>query len=125
MVRFRQLIARAKAKRIHEALGFKSWTAYVADVIGIEMTKLPVDDRRQIVALLAGEGIESTGDCAVVGVSQKTVDRDLDQVSHDDSPADRVITEPMHGHRPTTARPTPSPSLSRSHGRRGPSHSVF
>ena len=87
MVRFRQLIARAKAKRIHEALGFKSWTAYVADVIGIEMTKLPVDDRRQIVALLAGEGIESTGDCAVVGVSQKTVDRDLDQVSHDDSPA--------------------------------------
>ena len=57
MVRFRQLIARAKAKRIHEALGFKSWTAYVADVIGIEMTKLPVDDRRQIVALLAGEGM--------------------------------------------------------------------
>ena len=36
-------------------LGFKSWTDYVADVVGKDMTKLPVDDRRQIVELLAGE----------------------------------------------------------------------
>ena len=35
-------------------LGFKSWTDYVADVVGKDMTKLPVDDRRQIVELLAG-----------------------------------------------------------------------
>ena len=65
-------------------LGFKSWTDYVAEVVGKDMTKLPVDDRRQIVELLAGEGMSQRQIAAAVGVSQKTVDRDLDQVSHND-----------------------------------------
>ena len=81
-------------------LGFKSWTDYVADVVGKDMTKLPVDDRRQIVELLAGEGMSQRQIAAAVGVSQKTVDRDLDQVSHNDSPDDQVITEP----KPITGR---------------------
>jgi transposase-like protein len=94
MIRFQELIVKAKTHHVHEELGFKSWTAYIADVIGKEMTNLPVDDRRQVVALLAGEGVSQRAIAAAVGVSQKTVDRDLDQVSHDDSPADQMITDP-------------------------------
>lgn len=52
-------------------LGFKSWTDYVADVVGKDMTKLPVDDRRQIVELLAGEGMSQRQIAAAVGVRSK------------------------------------------------------
>jgi hypothetical protein len=54
MERFKALINEAKTRCIYPMLGFKSWTAYIADVIAKEMHQLPVDDRRQIVALLAG-----------------------------------------------------------------------
>jgi hypothetical protein len=54
---FNPLIEEAKAAQIHRHLGFASWTAYIADVIGKEMKQLSVDDRRQIVELLSGEGM--------------------------------------------------------------------
>jgi hypothetical protein len=117
MTRFRELIDTAKTGRIHQALGFTSWTAYIADVIGTDMGSLPVDDRRQIVALLAGEGMSQRAIADAVGVSQKTVDRDLDQLSHDDSvdvdlPA--TVTgldnkqRPAH---PARRKPTPKPDV--------------
>lgn len=103
-------------------LGFKSWTDYVADVVGKDMTKLPVDDRRQIVELLAGEGMSQRQIAAAVGVSQKTVDRDLDQVSHNDSPDDQVITEPkpITGRDGKTYRPKPPQPQQESKQRRWP-----
>jgi transposase-like protein len=106
---FRRLIIQAKDDGLHKMLGFKSWTDYVADVVGKDMTKLPVDDRRQIVELLAGEGMSQRQIAAAVGVSQKTVDRDLDQVSQNDSPDDQVITEPkpITGRDGKTYRPKP------------------
>jgi hypothetical protein len=83
----RQLIAEAKTRGIHKDLGFKSWPDYIADVAS-EMPNVArsVDERRQVVALLAGEGMSQRAIADAVGVSQKTVDRDLDQVSHNDSP---------------------------------------
>ena len=103
-------------------LGFKSWTDYVAEVVGKDMTKLPVDDRRQIVELLAGEGMSQRQIAAAVGVSQKTVDRDLDQVSHNDSPDDQVITEPkpITGRDGKTYRPKPPQPQQESKQRRWP-----
>lgn len=88
LVEFGRLIERAKTEHLWERLGFKSWTAYIADVVGRNMKVLPVEDRRQIVAFLDDEGMSQRAIAAAVGVSQKTVDRDLDELSHDDSVAD-------------------------------------
>jgi hypothetical protein len=81
-------IGHARDREIHRDLGFKSWPDYIADVARREMPNVArsVEQRRQVVALLAGEGMSQRAIADAVGVSQKTVDRDLDQVSHDDSP---------------------------------------
>jgi hypothetical protein len=81
-------IGHARDREIHKDLGFKSWPDYIADVARTEMPNIArsVQQRRQVVGLLAGEGMSQRAIADAVGVSQKTVDRDLDQVSHDDSP---------------------------------------
>ncbi|MGO9354986.1 MAG: helix-turn-helix domain-containing protein [Mycobacterium sp.] len=83
-----QLIARAKAEKIYTELGFRSWPEYIADVARSVMPNVwrSIEQRREIVGLLAGEGLSQRAIGDALGVSQKTVDRDLDQVSHDDSP---------------------------------------
>ena len=112
MESFKKLIEQAKRHRVHEVLGFASWPAYVADVISTEMGRLPVEDRRQVVGLLAGEGMSQRAIAEATKVSQKTVDRDLDQLSHDDSVVlpDNVIgldnkTRPAHPPRPDVPKP--------------------
>ena len=85
VVDFRELIDIARAKQIHAALGFASWTAYVADVIGKEMGVLPVDDRRQIVDVLTKEGMSTRAQAAALGVSNATISRDQ-EVLHDVTP---------------------------------------
>jgi hypothetical protein len=83
-----QYIHHARDCEIHKDLGFKSWPDYIADVARTEMPNIArsVEQRRQVVALLAGEGMSQRAIADAVKVSQKTVDRDLDQVSHNDSP---------------------------------------
>lgn len=85
------LLAEAKQAEIHTALGFTTWTAYVADVAS-QWPAESVEQRRQAVALLSREGMSQRAIATAVGVSQKTVDRDLDQVSHDDSPEPATVT---------------------------------
>lgn len=85
------LVEEAKSGQIHVALGFASWTAYLADALGGQL-ELTTESRRAVVELMAGEGMSQRAIAQAVGVSQKTVDRDLDkatQVSHGDSPAER------------------------------------
>jgi hypothetical protein len=103
-----KLIAGAKAGKIHAALGFTSWPAYIADVARREMPNIArsVEQRRQVVALLSGEGMSQRSIADAVGVSQKTVDRDPDQVSHDDSPDAAV---PVTEHRPPVESPDRTP----------------
>lgn len=144
MNRFKPLIDEARTKEIHKALGFKSWTAYIADVIGKEMKQLPVDDRRQIVALLSGEGMSNRAIADAVGVNEITVRRDKDdpQVRHDVAPepgpvdsdaesdalAQKLITDttttpkpaPVTGLDGKSYKPKPPQPQERSKPRRGP-----
>lgn len=72
------LIDEAKAGEAYKALGFKSWTAYLADTLGSE-GPLPLvrDDLTKLVRKLAGEGMSSRAIEAATGgaVSQATANR--------------------------------------------------
>jgi hypothetical protein len=94
MERFKSLINEAKTRHIYPMLGFKSWTTYITDVINKEMHQLPVDDRRQIVALLASEGMSNRVIADAVGVNEITVRRDKEQVRQNVAPDDlRAVDE--------------------------------
>jgi transposase-like protein len=79
------LIEEAKTGEIHVALGFASWTAYLADALGGRL-ELDSDSRREVVALMSGEGMSQRAIAQAVGVNQATISRDQ-QVMHDASPA--------------------------------------
>lgn len=91
------VIAEAKAREIHKGLGFKSWPEYIADVAGKEMPNVSrsVEQRRQVVALLAGEGMSQRAIADTVGVSQSTVRDDFAEVSRNYSPEPVDLDEQM------------------------------
>lgn len=80
-----RLLDEAKRGQVHEALGFKSWTAYVADALGGQI-QLSGEARQAMVQVLAGEGMSVRAIAAATGASKSTVDRDLAQVSQDGTP---------------------------------------
>ncbi len=69
------LVEEAKAGEIHVALGFASWTAYLADALGGQI-ELGTDSRRSVVELLAGEGMSNRAIATAVGVTEGTVRND-------------------------------------------------
>lgn len=71
-----ELVERAKAGDIHTALGFPSWTAYVADACKIHV-RLDREQRREMVGWLSDEGMSQRAIAETVGVSQMTVNGDL------------------------------------------------
>src|SRR5690554_7207364 len=71
------LIAEARDRKAHEALGYRSWTEYVAQEFGRSPLQLDRDDRRELVVKLRGMGMSTRAIAPVVGASQKTVDRDV------------------------------------------------
>jgi DNA-directed RNA polymerase specialized sigma24 family protein len=109
-----KLIAKAKPSEIHVALGFTSWTTYIADIAKSEMPNVArsAAQRRQVVALLSGEGMSQRAIADAVGVSKKTVQNDqatievdtkyppepdaieAQQVLHDATPDTRTEQEP-------------------------------
>ncbi len=85
-----ELAAEAKRGRIHVALGFPSWTAYLADRLAPVSAVLTGENRREVVTLLAGEGMSLRAIAGATGTSKDTVARDLaaaHKVSHDETPA--------------------------------------
>lgn len=80
LVQVGRLLDEARVGNIHEALGFSSWTAYVADSLGGTL-QLSGDARQAMVALMAGEGMSVRAIAAATGVSKSTVDRDITQLS--------------------------------------------
>ena len=72
------LIREAQEGRAHEALGFASWTAYVAAVCSdTPLMRLSRDERRVIVADLAEQGMSTRAIAPVVGANYKTVQKDV------------------------------------------------
>lgn len=75
--KLQRLVGEAQAGSAHLALGYPSWTAYLADVLGDEPMRLPREERREIVAWLSGEGMSTRAIAPIVGVDQKTVSNDV------------------------------------------------
>lgn len=72
----KDLLTQAKDGEIHKALGLKSWTAYLADAVNVTVPER--EDRKVLVQFLSGQGMSQRAIAGTLGVSQKTVDRDLD-----------------------------------------------
>lgn len=86
------LVDEAKAGNAHIALGYKSWTAYLSDVLSDEPLRLARDERRELVGKLADEGMSTRAIAPIVGAGHVTVARDLATVSNEtvDSPTTRT-----------------------------------
>lgn len=87
----------ARDRAAHTALGYPSWHGYVEDRLGdlLAQLRLPVTERRALVASLAATGEHSMRDIAArLGVSSSTVKNDvhaLEEAGQLDRP-DRVVS---------------------------------
>lgn len=71
-----KLLDEAAEGQIHKALGLKSWTAYVKDAVQFRPSNR--EERKAVVAMMSGKLLSQRTIADVLGISQKTVDRDLD-----------------------------------------------
>lgn len=69
-------VQEAKDGNAHEALGYASWTAYLAETLGEEPMRLARDERQEMVKVLSAEGMSTRAIAPIVGVSHKTVVKD-------------------------------------------------
>jgi len=83
-----KLISEAKVGAAHSALGFASWTAYVADVFAAAPLHLEREQRRELVGYLDSEGMSTRAISRTVGAARNTVRDDLRQVGQFDPPAE-------------------------------------
>jgi hypothetical protein len=72
----KELLTTARDGEIHKALGLKSWTAYLADAVNIDVPQR--EDRKALTQFLSGQGMSQRAIASTLNVSQKTVDRDLE-----------------------------------------------
>lgn len=70
------LLEEAAAGSIHEALGLPSWTAWFKDAVQIAVSDR--FERKELVKMMSGKGMSQRAIAGSLGVSQKTVDRDLE-----------------------------------------------
>jgi hypothetical protein len=82
MAKVQGLVDEAKSGNAHIALGYPSWTAYLADTLGSEPLRLPRDQRQELVGYLAGEGMSTRAIAPIVGASQRTVADDVSNFAH-------------------------------------------
>lgn len=88
------LLNEARDGEAWRVLGYASWTAYLADVMGEQPLRLPRDERQQIVGYLAGEGMSSRAIAPIVGAGHVTVTRDIARVSNETpAPAVDYVTD--------------------------------
>ena len=91
------LLNEARDGEAWRVLGYASWTAYLADVMGEQPLRLPRDERQQIVGYLAGEGMSSRAIAPIVGASHMTVERDrqagVTNVTPEQAPAADYVTD--------------------------------
>ena len=69
------LVDQAKAGQAWLRTGHKGWTAYLADVLGTDPLDLGTDDRRAVIAYLAGQGMSSRAIGQATGTPHRTAAR--------------------------------------------------
>ena len=70
------LLEQAAAGSIHEALGMSSWTAWFMDAVQITISDR--FERKELAKMMSGKGMSQRSIAGVLGVAQKTIDRDLE-----------------------------------------------
>lgn len=70
-----------------ELLGYVSWTAYMADVLGDAPLRLERDARQELVAELSAAGMSTRAIAPIVGVGIGTVHRDIEAGVPNGTPA--------------------------------------
>lgn len=101
------LVQQAKDDAAHLALGYASWTAYLADVMGDEPLRLARGERQEMVQMLSAEGMSTRAIAPIVGVSQPQVVADI---RSGDQKLITMPAAPVHGlDGKTYARPEPKP----------------
>lgn len=75
--RLMEAVDRAKAGSAHIALGYKSWTAYLSDVLGEEPMRLARAESKDFALMLADQGMGSRAIAPIVGRSDRQVRRDI------------------------------------------------
>jgi DNA-binding transcriptional regulator YiaG len=76
-----QLIVEAYHKRADQALGYQSWDNYVLGEFGSAPLRVPREDRPEMVRSLRANEMSLRAIAAVLGVSERTVRRDLDDAT--------------------------------------------
>jgi hypothetical protein len=106
MEKLQALVEEAQAGQAHVALGYKSWTAYLADTLGQEPLRLARDQRQELVGYLAGEGMSTRAIAPIVGVSvgQAHADKVAATVQELNSRAPTVTS--LDGRQRPASRPT-------------------
>ena len=75
MSRLLDLLEEAASGEIHVALGFPSWTAYLADACRFTVSNRA--ERKELVALMSGHGMSQRAIAKTLGTSPATVNADL------------------------------------------------
>jgi hypothetical protein len=99
-----QLVAEAKQGQIHVTLGYKSWTAYLADVVKIKPDNR--SERRELVLMLNRAGLSQRAIAPMVGVDQKTVSND--RATEENSSVESNVIGLDGKRRPRQPKPEPA-----------------
>lgn len=91
--RLMDAVDKAKVGNAHLALGYKSWTAYLSEVLGEEPMRLARAERQDMVRMLSDEGMSTRAIAGSIGVSKNTVTSDLSQIGTPEPSATNVNTE--------------------------------
>lgn len=77
--KLQELVTEAKSGNAHLALGYASWTAYLADVLGEEPMRLARGERQEMVQMLSAEGVSREAIATITGVAERTIQRDMQE----------------------------------------------
>lgn len=108
-----QLVQEAKEGSAHEALGYSSWTDYLADTLGDEPMRVARSERPELAQVLSEEGMPNTVIAKTLGVSDMTVGRDLSAMSTNVETANpRTVTKTDGKQYTIQPRTEPEPAAS-------------
>lgn len=107
-----RLVSEAKDGSAHVALGYRSWQAYLSEVLGEEPMRLTRDERPEVVQMLTAEGMSTRAIAPIIGADQKTVVNDRRKTEEYSSVDEPRVSHGMDGktrvHQPRTAPSAPS-----------------